>query len=131
MKNLLNALIVILSTCGVFSAQTLTTSISACYDFNGNAQDLASALHGTVYASTLTAGHTNVPNSAYLFNGTPGSYIQLPNDPLLKNTNAMSFVGWVKVNNFLANDHIVFTRNTQTSNFAAYNFMTTGWGNTY
>jgi hypothetical protein len=107
------------------SAQVnLSSSLTACYAFSGNANDAINALNGTVYSSTQVADRNSIPNSAYQFSGVASDYIVLPNNPLLKSTSAVSGSCWVKINNFLSDDHIIFTKNNSASSFAAYSLIT-------
>lgn len=58
----------------------LDSSLVACYDFNGNANDLTgNGYDGTVINATLTTDRNGNPNSAYDFNGVD-SYIDLSSD---------------------------------------------------
>lgn len=102
------------------AAQSLTTSLTACYSLDGNANDPINSLNGTLgSAVTLTVNRFNNPNSAYSFNGTSSSYIELPNTPLLKPADAISFSVWLKPN-LNPGSHIIYTKNNQNSNFEAF-----------
>jgi gliding motility-associated-like protein len=103
-----------------FYSQTLSTSLTACYALNGNANDVINSLNGTLSAVTSTVDRFNNPNSAYLFNSTPGSFIALPNSPLLKPSNALSFSAWVKLNSVNQNHYIVFAHNSCASFHEGY-----------
>jgi len=107
-----------------FAQVNLTSSLTACYAFNGDATDPISALNGTVNAAGLTSGHNNASNSAYQFSGAATSYIELPASSLLKSTTGVSASCWIKISNFISNDHIIFTRNNAGSQFAAYSLIT-------
>jgi len=103
-----------------FYSQTLSTSLTACYALNGNAAEPINSLTGTVTAMvTPTVDRFNNPGSAMYFNGTTASYIELPDDPLLKPTNAISFSAWIKPS-VLATSHVLFSRTPSPSNFEAY-----------
>lgn len=99
---------------------SLSNSLTACYSLDGNANDPINALNGTVTSAvTSTVNRFNVANSAYYFSGSSTSYIELPDDPLLKPSSAISFAVWLKPNNTNAS-HIIYTKNNLTSNFEAY-----------
>ena len=83
---------------GCLSAQVnLTSSLTACYALDGNTNEPINNLTGTLSAVTPTVNRLSQANSAMAFNGTPSSFIQLPNNPLLK-ANAVSFSAWAKTN---------------------------------
>ncbi len=92
-----------------FYSQSLSTSLTACYALNGNASEPINNLTGTLSAVTPTVDRFNNANSAMAFNGTIASYIELPNNPLIKPT-AVSFSGWVKLNS-LNSQIIAFAHN--------------------
>jgi hypothetical protein len=50
----------------------------ACYPFNGNAKDAAGNHNGTATNAVLTTDRKGNPNSAYLFDGSTTSFIELP-----------------------------------------------------
>jgi len=102
------------------ASQNLSVGLSACYPFNGNANDLISGLNGTLNAVTPTLDRNNQTNSAYAFSGSPSSYIELPDHPLLKSTTGLSFSSWIKISSFTASDMILFTKNNSNFSFAAY-----------
>ncbi len=102
----------------------LSSSLTACYPLAGNANDQIGISHGISYNVATVLGSNSAPASAIAFSGTPSSYIELPDVPELKPLNAVSFSGWVMVNGYQADDHIVFTRNNSNSSFAAYSLIT-------
>ena len=108
------------------NSQTLTTSLTACYDLNGNGIETVNSLTGTLSAATPTLDRFNNVSSALQFNGTIGSFVELPEDPLIKPSPAVSFALWVKPESLSGpgsgGKHIVFTKNNQSSNFEAYQF---------
>jgi PKD repeat protein len=106
-------------TASVFGQINLSSSLTACYSLNSNANDPISSLNGTLSAVTPTVDRFNNAGNAYSFNGTISSYIKLPDNPLLKPTNAISFSCWVKAN-IVSNQYVIFTKNTVFSNFEAY-----------
>ncbi len=93
-----------------FYSQSLSTSLTACYALNGNATEPINNLNGTLSAVTPTLDRFNNPNSAMAFNGTAASYIQLPNNALLK-PNLVSFSGWVRFNAVNFSQILVFAHN--------------------
>jgi len=125
MKNLLKRIhyvlfIVLILHFSKNHSQNLSSSLTACYSLDGNALDPISNLNGTVTSAvTPTVNRFSVANSAYYFNGTAASYIELPDDPLLKPANAISFSVWLKPNSN-GGAHIIYTRNNLSSNFEAY-----------
>lgn len=109
-------------TSAVCFSQSLTTSLNACYALDGNANDAISSLNGTLSSVTSTVNRFGNANSAYSFNGTASSYIQLPNNALLKPTNAISFSAWIKPGTLPSaiGSYILYTKNAASSNFEAY-----------
>src|SRR5688572_22420249 len=107
MKKLLLAVLTFY-VCQISAQTTLNTSLTACYSLNNNANDPISGLNGTVSAVTPTVNRFNSPSTAYYFNGS--SHIRLPDNPLLKPANAVSFALWVKPT-FNGGTHIIYTRN--------------------
>lgn len=93
-------------------SQTLSTSLTACYALDGTGTEPINSLTGTLSAVTSTVNRFAVPNTALHFNGTNGSYIKLPNSPLLKPTNALSFSAWINLDNVGINHYLVFAHNT-------------------
>ncbi|MDO9001806.1 MAG: LamG-like jellyroll fold domain-containing protein, partial [Bacteroidota bacterium] len=109
-------------------SQTLSTSLTACYALNGNGIEPINNLTGTLSAVTPTVDRFSNPNSALHFNGTPGSFVSLPNSALLKSTNAVSFSGWVKLDNIIQNQYIVFAHNTCASFHEGYTLVAQNLG---
>lgn len=95
---------------GSFAQGTLTTSLTACYPLNGNANEPVNNLTGTLSAATATVDRFNNPNSAMAFNGTPGCYIELPNSPLLKSPE-ISASAWVKLNSDTESHIMIYVHN--------------------
>lgn len=110
-------------------SQPLTTSLTACYDLDGNASEPINSLTGTISVATATVDRFNNVSSALHFNGSTNCFVQLPEDPLLKPSPAISFALWVKPVSLAGGMHIVFTKNNQSSNFEAYQFEI--FGGTY
>ena len=66
-----------------------------CYLFNGNANDTSgNGNHGTVIGATLTTGHKGNANSAYYFNQSADTRIELPNLGVFDNTGELSVSVW-------------------------------------
>jgi gliding motility-associated-like protein len=104
-----------------FYSQTLSTSLTACYALNSNGTEPINNLTGTLSAVTATVDRFNNPNSALYFNGTASSYVALPDNPLIKPTNAISFSAWIKPTQYpLTTQYILFTKNNAVSNFESY-----------
>jgi hypothetical protein len=117
-KNWIAGLCLIVS--GLLTAQVnLTQSLTACYALDGNANDQINNLTGTLSAVTPTVDRLNNTSSALEFSGNTGSFVELPNHPLLKPSNAISFSAWIKPV-ILTNQYLLMTRNPAGSNFEAY-----------
>ncbi|MCC6372522.1 MAG: T9SS type A sorting domain-containing protein [Bacteroidia bacterium] len=97
----------------------LSSSLTACYALNNNANDPISGFNGTLSAVTATLDRNNNASSAYSFSGTTSSNILLPNDAKLK-AKEMSFSAWVKPTLGNNSQYIVFAKNQASSNFEAY-----------
>lgn len=123
-------LIIVLSN-NLFYSQTLSTSLTACYALNANGTEPINNLTGTLSAVTATVDRFNNANSAIHFNGNSGSFIALPNSPLLKSTNAVSFSAWVRLDNITQPHYIVFAHNTCASYHEGYTLITQNLGPGY
>jgi len=97
----------------------LTSSLTACYALDGNATEPINNFTGTLSSVSPTLGHLGAANTALYFSGNNSSYVQLPNNSMLK-PNEISFSAWVKASVLYSNQAIVFTKNTQSSFFTAY-----------
>ena len=74
----------------------------ACYPFNGNANDVSGNGHnGTVIGAALTTGHKGVANSAYYFNKSTSTKIQLPNLSVFDSTGEISISIWTKTDSVI------------------------------
>lgn len=73
----------------------------ACYPFEGNADDISgNGFHGTLSSgATLTTGHKGDANSAYYFNKTSTSKIELPNLSNFDKSGEISISFWSKTDN--------------------------------
>jgi hypothetical protein len=108
----------LLQVCLSFS-QSLNLNLTACYAFNTNALEPINSLTGTLSAASLTADRFTYAGSAYSLNGTAASYIELPDNALIKPVNDITFSAWVKPAT-LANAQLLFTKNSTTVNIQAY-----------
>lgn len=118
MKKYLQLTFLLVNAC-VFSQVNLNSSLTACYALNGNASEPINTLTGTLSAVTATVDRFSNASSALAFNGSTVSYVELPDSPLLKPTNAISFSAWIKTN-VLTSQYILMTKNSAVSNFEAY-----------
>lgn len=128
MKKTLTGLLLIGNIC-FFAQVNLSSSLTACYSLNGNANDPINNLTGTLSAVTSTVDRLNNANSAYYFSGSASSYIALPNSSLIK-ANAVSFSCWVKTD-LLATQYLVFANNGCASFYEGYAFAIHNPGNGY
>ena len=113
--------------------QSLTASLSACYNLNGHTQDPINGLQGVITITATgpftspvpaTTDRFNVANSALNLGGSAYSHIKFPDDPLLKPYNAITFAGWVRFSYFtLGINHLLFTRNNQSTNMEAISWL--------
>lgn len=102
--------------CNHIQAQNLNLGLCACYPLDcDNAVDAgpngynASPLPAGV---TCTTGHMELANTAYRFNGTAGSHIELPYPGTCMNSNtAISWSGWVKTEDEKIEQYLVFAWN--------------------
>ena len=105
-----------------FSQSSLSTSLTACYSLDGNANDPVSGLTGTLSAITPTVNRFSQPNTAIAFSGNITSFIRLPDNPLIKPTN-VSFSGWVKTNVTNSHQYIVYINNGCTNYYEGYTLL--------
>src|SRR5258708_5250883 len=117
-KHLLFILVSVASS--LLGQVNVSSSLSACYDLNGNVNDPVNSLNGTAFSVTPAVNRFNAGSTAFAFGGSTLSYIELPNDPLLKPTNAVSFSGWIRISSLNNVQFIVFTKNAATSIYGAY-----------
>lgn len=69
----------------------------ACYPFEGNANDVSgNNYNGTVFSATLTTGHKGQANSAYYFNKSASTRIELPNLKSFDSIGEISLSIWAK-----------------------------------
>ncbi len=106
--------------CANYVVSNISNSLSACYALNGNGTEPISNLTATLSAVTSTVDRNNVTNAAIQLSGSSSSQLILPDNPLIKPANAISFSAWIKpISN--SNAYILFTKNSLSSNFEAYN----------
>ena len=72
----------------------------ACYPFEGNANDISgNNYNGTILGATLTTGHKGHANSAYYFNKSTSTKIELPNLSTFDVAGEISVSVWAKTDN--------------------------------
>lgn len=101
-------------------SQNLQNGLQACYPLDCDVNNYAStggALNGTPVGVNCVSG---LVGNCYEFTGSTGSYIQLPNNSLIKPTNAISFSGWVRFDINNAGQYIVFAQNACSAWFEGY-----------
>ncbi len=118
MKSVLFFATILLCFTSASAQVNLNNGLTACYALDGNAIEPISGLTGTLSGPTPTVNRFNAPNSALYFNGI-NQFIELPDNPLLKPANAMSFSCWL-YGTQLSNFYIMLTLNNLGSNFEAY-----------
>lgn len=97
----------------------LSSGLTACYALDGNATEPVNNLNGTTSAVSPTVNRLGNATSALYFNGSTSSYVELPETPLLKPANALSFSCWIKTPTYI-DQYILFTRNSLSAFFEAY-----------
>lgn len=82
MKNCYTLLFgLLLASSHLFSQVNLNQNLVAHYPFEGNANDMSGfSFHGTAFGETYSTGVYGTPNSAIVFDGTPGSYVDAGTD---------------------------------------------------
>jgi hypothetical protein len=91
----------------------------------GNANDVVNNLNGTLTAVTVTADRNSIPNEALYFNGTGTCHVELPDNPLLKSAQAVSFSAWIRSDSLpMGTSYILYTNNGNFSDFEAYALIT-------
>ncbi|HVX01212.1 MAG TPA: T9SS type A sorting domain-containing protein [Candidatus Babeliaceae bacterium] len=80
------------------------SGLIAHWDFNGNANDVSgNNLNGIVTGATLVAGYSNMPNTAYYFNGN-GDHIDVPYDSIMNVDSAFAICTLIKPMGFYSGD---------------------------
>lgn len=88
-----------------------------CYLFNGNAHDTSgNGNNGTVIGATLTTGHKGNANSAYYFNKSANTRIELPNLSVFDNSGELSISIWAKTDNIASYGTTILTTTPDASN---------------
>ena len=90
----------------IYNAQSKSNCLAAQYLFSGNANDAIGTNNGTVYGATLCPDRYGNANSAYNFNGSISSYIQVSSANLKYNEYSYSL--WANINSFPASGNIGF-----------------------
>lgn len=116
---LATGLLILLSASLLHGQVNLSQSLTACYALNANGTEAINNLTATLSAITPALDRFNNPSSALAFNGTSSSFLELPDNPLLKPTNAFSFSCWLKTS-IIADQYILMTKNPASSNFESY-----------
>src|SRR5688500_16808346 len=78
----------------------LSSSLTACYNLNANANDPINSLNGMLSNVSSTIDRFNNTGSALSFSGTNSSMVLLPNSSLIKPSTDVTVSGWYKVNSF-------------------------------
>jgi PKD repeat protein len=112
-------------------SQNLSSSLTACYSLNSNANEVINSLNGTLTAVTPTVDRFNAPGSSLAFSGTSSSYVLLPNSAFLKPTPAISVSGWYRLSSLNVQMIAVFAKNVYTSYFTAYSLTIQDNGSGY
>lgn len=109
---------------GIFQlqGQSASVALSACYAFNGNANESLHNLHGKDTNVTLVNDRHGNANGAYAFSGSVYSKITLPDTSILK-TPYLSVSLWLLPQDSLSTQFIVFSKNKSGSNFEGYSLV--------
>ena len=88
---------------------TLNKGLVAYYSFTGNTNDASGQRnHGTIYgAVTLTTDRYGTANTAYSFNGSTESYINVPMSSSLKIQSQISIAAWIYMDGGYYNPRIL------------------------
>src|SRR6478609_4343754 len=106
------------------NAQTINSSLTACYPFQGNSQNYASsgsALNGITSNISYTTGHSGIGSTAVHFAGDTSSHVQLPSNTLIK-SKKISISGWFYADN-IQDSYVIYTPNNCSSNDEAYSLV--------
>ncbi len=102
---------------------SLSNGLQVYYPFNGNANDISgNQKNGIVYNATLTKDRYGIQNSAYNFNGIPGTKIQT-NYPGVLGNNSRTISLWVRRPLQAFNGSFLLTWGTQASGASFGLFM--------
>lgn len=99
------------------SAQDLPDGCIAYYSFNSDANNqVAGVGHGTVVDAVLTIDRNGNPNSAYLFSGERGIYIEISNDLVLPiEDEPRTLAAWVRCDDSFLEDEYQLPEKTNVS----------------
>lgn len=91
----------------------------------GNANDAINNFNGTLTAVTATADRNSISGEALYFSGTGTCHVALPDNPLLKSTQAISFSAWIRSDSLpMSTSYILYTNNGNLADFEAYALIT-------
>ena len=115
---------IVLGSLGIFQlqGQSASAALSACYAFNGNANESLHNLHGKDTNVTLVNDRHGNANGAYAFSGSVYSKITLPDTSILKKP-YLSVSLWLLPQDSLSTQFIVFSKNKSGSNFEGYSLV--------
>lgn len=131
MKKIYTLFLFLFVTGMALSQINIASSLTACYALNANANEPVNNLTGTVNAAvTPTVDRFSNANSAYSFNGTSSSTIQLPANALIK-PSAISISMWAKTNIAGTIQILAFAWNGCTSYHEGYQLALINVGATY
>lgn len=113
MKTILNTIALLAITS--FAGAQVTSGLVANYSFNnGNANDDAGGINGTVSGASLTSDRFGNPNKAYLFNGN--AFINCGNPSAVASlTTAYSISAWFKRSSFTTQYEVIAAKWDYTS----------------
>jgi PKD repeat protein len=97
----------------------LASSLTACYALNGNGSEPVNNFTAILSAVTPTVDRLGNNFRAFEFAGNANSYIELPNDSLIKPPNAITVAGWFRFNYF-GDMNLVSTRGNSANFFSAF-----------
>lgn len=117
MKHL--ALIITFLATQVIAQVNLNTGLTACYPLNGNGSEGVNNLTAILSGVSPGLNRFGVAGTALDFAGSTTSYLELPDNPLLKPANAISFSCWIKTPEMI-DQYILCTKNSMSSYFEAY-----------
>jgi PKD repeat protein len=130
-KMVFNTALWLLVSTTLSSQINLSSSLTACYSLNGNANEIINALNGTLTGVSATTDRFSASNSALAFSGNTASYVELPNNAMLKPSNAITISGWFKPTTLATNNKMVFTKNNYSTYFSAYSLAFFNYGGGY
>jgi len=118
-----------------YAQVNLDDGLVAHWPLDGSGNDVSdNGLHGEVFGATPVSNRLGVDNNAYAFDGE-NDFIQLPNNPLLKQTFPFSISMWVYVDEFAEVTRTVFQNDEEdvyTGFWILYNSfgrISAGYGN--